>query len=311
MSRFFFLFIPVLIVAACGGEKKEAQPTQPVAVTVTDPEKVVGIATIEPLNRILQLNADVAGTITAIGVQANQRAAKGQAILTLNSEVEQAQLAQAKSRIATQQAALKAQEATIAALRVKLANAKTTLDRDSRLAAANAQVQSVVDNDRFAVESAEKDIATAEANLAQQRSRLAELETDVRYYETLVARRQITAPANGLVLNLDARVGGSVTPGVSVGEFAPDGGTMAVTEVDELFADRIREGQTAYIRQQGGSDQLAAGRVVFLSPYLKKKSLFSDRADNLEDRRVREVHVLLDAGSNVLIGSRVECVIKL
>lgn len=311
MFRYFLFLVPALLFTACGGDKKDAQAAPAAAPAPAEPEKVVGIATIEPMNRILPLNADVAGTIAAINVQANQRTAKGQPILTLNSDVEQAQLAQARSRITTQQAVLKTQEATIAALRVKLANAKTTLDRNTRLAAANAQVQSVVDNDRFAVESAEKDIATAEANLSQQRSRLQELEADIRYAETLLNRRQIAAPADGMVLNLDARVGGSVTPGVSVGEFAPDGGIIAVTEVDELFADRIREGQTAFIRAQGGSDRLAGGRIVYLAPYLKKKSLFSDRADNLEDRRVREVHVLLDTGAKILIGSRVECVIQL
>jgi hypothetical protein len=51
--------------------------------------------------------------------------------------------------------------------------------------------------------------------------------------------------------------------------------------------------------------------VIFTSPYLKKKSLFADKADNLEDRRVREVRVELSPKSQVLIGSRLECVIEL
>jgi hypothetical protein len=50
---------------------------------------------------------------------------------------------------------------------------------------------------------------------------------------------------------------------------------------------------------------------VYCAPFLSKKSIFNDRADNLEDRRVREVRVQIDNPDAVLIGSRVECIIGL
>jgi hypothetical protein len=50
---------------------------------------------------------------------------------------------------------------------------------------------------------------------------------------------------------------------------------------------------------------------VYCAPFLSKKSIFNDRADNLEDRRVREVRVRIDQPEAVLIGSRVECIISL
>jgi len=53
------------------------------------------------------------------------------------------------------------------------------------------------------------------------------------------------------------------------------------------------------------------GKVILAAPYLRKKSLFSDKVDNLEDRRVREVRVQLDSTETLLIGSRVECIIEL
>jgi len=58
-------------------------------------------------------------------------------------------------------------------------------------------------------------------------------------------------------------------------------------------------------------DILAEGEVIYLSPYLKKKSLFSDNSANMEDRRVREVRIRLNGNSNLLINSRVEAVIDL
>jgi hypothetical protein len=75
--------------------------------------------------------------------------------------------------------------------------------------------------------------------------------------------------------------------------------------------NKLQLGQQAIIRTQGTDDQLAKGEVVYLSPYLKKKSLFSDDSANMEDRRVREVRIRLTGAANLLINSRVEAVIDL
>ncbi|HXD93019.1 MAG TPA: HlyD family efflux transporter periplasmic adaptor subunit, partial [Bacteroidia bacterium] len=127
----------------------------------------------------------------------------------------------------------------------------------------------------------------------------------------VIDKKKIKAPANGKILSVDVRLGNNVLASQSVGDFAPDGPLIAITEVDELFATKIAVGMKAYIRPQGQLDTLATGKIYLTSPYLRKKTLFSDDATNMEDRRVREVRVLLDKSDKVLIGSRVECVILL
>jgi hypothetical protein len=86
---------------------------------------------------------------------------------------------------------------------------------------------------------------------------------------------------------------------------------MAITEVDELFAMKVKKGQRVLINVQGTYEMLSTGTVIYCAPFLSKKSIFNDRADNLEDRRVREVRVRINRPEAVLIGSRVECVINL
>ena len=73
----------------------------------------------------------------------------------------------------------------------------------------------------------------------------------------------------------------------------------------------VKVGQKVNVNLQGTTTLLTKGTVTYCAPYLSKKSIFSDRADNLEDRRVREVHVRVDNPEAVLIGSRVECIILL
>jgi HlyD family secretion protein len=82
-------------------------------------------------------------------------------------------------------------------------------------------------------------------------------------------------------------------------------------EVDELFAPWIIPGQKVVIRAQGASQELVRGKVSFVGPFLRKKSIFSDEVGDLQDRRIREVQVRVDAGAEtgLLLGSRVECVI--
>ena len=83
------------------------------------------------------------------------------------------------------------------------------------------------------------------------------------------------------------------------------------TEVDELFAGRLRQGLDADIRFVGSDSVAARGKVIFLSPYLKKKSLFSQKANDQEDRLVREVRIKLEGENGLILNSKVESVIKL
>jgi multidrug resistance efflux pump len=153
-------------------------------------------------------------------------------------------------------------------------------------------------------------VTASEDNLAQQKAKLNELLADLNYYQTLLDRKSIKAPTDGTILSIDVKIGSYLDNKTPIGDFAPSGPLIAVTEIDELFADKVQISQKATIRPQGDTIILSAGKVILMAPYLKKKSLFSDNATNLEDRRVREVRVQLD-NEKVLIGSRVECVIQI
>ena len=148
-------------------------------------------------------------------------------------------------------------------------------------------------------------------DLLQAQKRLNELKSDIEYYQTILDKKTVRAPLDGTILSVDTKLGDNVSGTTSVSDFAPDGSVMAITEIDELFSDKIKIGQKAYVRAQGDTIVLATGKVIEAAPYLRKKSLFSDKADDLEDRRVREVRVQLDSTEKLLIGSRVECIIDL
>jgi HlyD family secretion protein len=306
------VFILSVFITSCGGSGKEKadKAIKQIDEKSTGVKQIVGVASIEPLSRIVSLYSEVGGIVSKINYDINTDVKVNSIIIELSCDVEKAQLNQAKSKLGTQQAAINVAKAQMASLKDKLENAQVTYNRNVNLLKAGAVTQQVLDDSRFSYESLNNDELAAEAVLKQQDAKVNELQADIEYYEKVIERKQIKAPANGKILSVDVKVGNNISSTQSIGDFAPEGPLVAITEVDELFSAKVKNGMKAYIRPQGALDTLATGKIYLTSPYLRKKSLFSDDATNMEDRRVREVRVLLDNGSDVLIGSRVECVIQ-
>ena len=310
-THYSFYLMPLLFLMACGNKEQQSVQNKQESQRITQVNQIIGVASVEPLTRIVSLYSEVGGIVTKINADINSEVKANEVIIELNKDVESAQLEQAKSKVATQQAAIQVAKAQRASLQVKLENANLNYTRNDKLLKAGAITQQVLDDSKFTYESLQSDVLAAEASLNQQTARLNELTADITYYTKVIERKQIIAPTNGKILSIDTKIGNNVLASQSVGDFAPDGDLIAITEVDELFATQVATGMRAYIRPQGQTDTLAFGKVFLTSPYLRKKSLFSDDAGNMEDRRVREVRVLLEKSSKVLIGSRVECVILL
>lgn len=305
---FLGLSLPILI-SSCGSEKKE-QAAAADSLAKAKPaviDKVMGIAVIEPAGRLSNLASETNGVIGQIFVQAGANIAKGQTILSLDNDVEQAQIAQAQSKIGTQKQAIAVAEASLSQLRTQLDKARNDLSRDQGLFDGKAITKDVLDNSKYVIENLEKQIATQKVAIEQQKARISEINADIKYYQTLLVRKTVKAPQSGVLLSLNVHEGEYLSSSQSIGDFAPTGPTIALTEIYELFAGKIKLGQKAEIKNQGSDEVVSTGTVVLTSPYLWKKSLFSENGTSLEDRRVREVRVQLDDASKVILGARVEC----
>lgn len=296
---------------SCGNESEPQKEEKEVLRDEMEINQIVGIATIEPLERLRTLNAEVNGVVTDVLVVDGQHVEKGESILVLDSQIENAQLAQARSKLGTQKAAISFAKKSLQTKEIQLKKAYSDLKRDKKLLDGNAITLQTYENTQFQVEQNEKLVQEAVATVEQQEIKINELTADVAYFGTLQQRRNVKALLSGTFLSVSVRTGTYLTNTTPLGDFAPDGVLMALSEVDELFAGKVSVGQYAWIRNQGETEIIAKGKIVFVGNYLKKKSLFSGKPDDLEDRRVREVRVELGDKANVLIGARVECVIQL
>jgi HlyD family secretion protein len=306
--RIIFIICTISLFA-CGDDKKEKQPLNQIDSTTI--KEVVGIADIEPLQRILSLTPEVSGIVKQIHVEISQSVKKGAILFVLDDETEIAQLHQAQSKLATQKAVIDKNHASIKTAETNLNNAKINTERANNLFSDGAITQKQLEDEQLNLKTKKLELESTQTDLDQAQKRLMELSADLEYYQTLLNKKIIKAPLDGTILSVNTKLGETVTSSSILSDFAPNGPIMAITEIDELFANKVKIGQPAYIRAQGDSIIIARGKVILAAPYLSKKSLFSDKADNLEDRRVREVRVELDSTQSLLVGSRVECIIEL
>ncbi|MBM3917047.1 MAG: biotin/lipoyl-binding protein [Sphingomonadales bacterium] len=302
------LVLLTLLLISCGG--KEA-PVKLEKYKVKAIDQIIGVARIEPAAKISPIGSESAGKIIQIHVQEGQFVKKGTLLLTLDQSLDVAQLQQSEAKLLTKQQRSKSLEAKIAALELKIEIAEAERNRDRNLANAQAGTQKAAFDSENIYKNLKAELAITKADLAEANAALGETKMELNYTKKLSDKKNIYAPADGMVLNWDVKQGQTVTIGNKLGDFAPKGDLIATTEVDELFAMKVKNGQRAAINIQGTKERLSTGTVVYCAPYLSKKSIFNDRADNLEDRRVREVRVRIDKPEAVLIGSRVECIISL
>ncbi len=302
----------ISLLFSCSDKEQKANDQKDSVRTVQTPKQitdVLGIAVIEPAARISQLSAETGGLVRLVNVQVGQQVRRGQVLLMMDNALETAQLRQANVKISTQQDAIETARQNVQTLRVQLQKAEADQKRNETLFAGKALTQKELDDSRYTIQNLQQQIRASEAQVTQAEGQIRSLRADVQYANTVAGLKTVRAPTNGTILSLDAKVGQFLSSNQSIGEFAPAGPLVAVTEIDELFALSVKVGQKAYVRPQGSNERLSTGTVVLASPYLRKKSLFADNAANLEDRRVREVRVQLDDPRTVIIGARVECII--
>lgn len=302
-----WLGLVVGLLSSCQPKKSTAEgqatSTQPIM-------QVVGVARIEPELGLIDVYAGTSGTITTRLVAEGQSVMRGQALLTLDRQAEAAQVRQSRARLQTHLAAIDAQAAQVELLRLQAdkAQADHELNRDL-FATKGITLQTLRDSEASTTQR-RQEYRKGQADLRQAQAKRRELNADLDYYAVQARQKTVRASYAGQVLTWEVNPGDYVTAQTKIAQLAPSGSLVAVTEVDEVFADRVRYGQRADIKSQATGGVVANGRVIYAANFLKKKSLFSDETTP-EDRRVREVKVRLAPNGTVLVNSRVDCVIYL
>lgn len=200
------------------------------------------------------VSPSVDGTVDSINVQAGQSVNEGGVLMTIKNDELDRNVAEAQRAVAAAQEDLaNAQKAAAAA------QATPTTDVDGTSATAGISAASA---DTNAVSAAQRSLASAQANLDQANAK--------------AASRTVTAPSSGSIVELNAKVGATVTGGMIMGESDTSGGKqcmqiadlskMKVTvQVGEKDIAKIAVGQNANVTYPAFPDIVSQGTVTAIA----------------------------------------------
>ncbi len=190
--------------------------------------------TLNPVTSV-QVGTQVSGQIKELFVDFNSVVKKGQLIARIDPETFTYRVRQAE-------ADLEAARAAVGRAQVAMLNARRDLDRSRELVAKNFASPADVDAKQAAYDLAAADVKNTQALLRQREASLASARVDL-------ARTEIRAPVNGVVIKRSVDVGQTVAASLQAPELfviAKDLSDMQVeTSIDEADVGRIRAGQRA------------------------------------------------------------------
>ena len=315
MNKKIYLFIIPFVIAGCSGSKenkeKSGTASNMVNSSIVEVYEVVGVGKVEPEKEIISLAAATGGIVKEIYRNDGDSIKKEEPLVRLDDDLELIKVSQLRSQYKAQKSQEEIDKLNLRESEARLSNKKKLLESVRILAFKGAETKQTLDDLETEVTTLYLTVNKDSAMVKLSGNRLTELAEQVRYAEAEAAKKILRSPYEGLILDMHIEKGSAVNQFEKYAEVAPTGPMTVRTEVDELFAARLMKGLDADIRFVGSDSVVAKGKVIFLSPYLKKKSLFSQKSNEQEDRLVREVRIKLEGENGLILNSKVESVIKL
>ena len=201
----------------------------------------------------VQLRSEVIGQVTELHIEEADQVKKGDMVITLDPKTYQAQVDQAEARVRIQEIAIERQRLLI----------KTLADRFERQKAMFAK--NLVDEDSY--EALESELSLAKVDLRSLQESLTQALAALDQSQELLGKTQIRSPIDGVVIQLEVKVGETVIagttniPGSTMMVIADPSETLTEVQVDEADIAQVRVGQDADIFTAAYPDTPLSGTI--------------------------------------------------
>jgi multidrug resistance efflux pump len=317
-----------------------SQTLPPVAGPAQPPYRdyVAGAGVVEACTQNVAVATPVAGVLASVSVEVGDRVKRGAALFRLDDRqaeadltVKQAQLALEKERL--RRAELPPREEEVLPLQVQvhemeaaLVEARDRAVRARRLGANGAIASEEVVRLTSAAQVARARLAYARAALARleagtwkpdldvARRVVEHAEAQVRAARTEHERLTVRAPLDGVVLEVNARVGEYAEAGSRAAPLIVLGATDTLhlrIDVDENDAWRLRPGAPAVAFVRGNRELRIGLRFVRVQPMVaQKKSLTGDSAERVDTRVLQVIYAFERSALPVYVGQQLDAFIE-
>lgn len=271
-----------LLPAAHAGMAHAAEETAapaPSALTVSVvspkaerlPETLLVTGSLLPREEI-EVGPEIEGhRLEAVLVEAGDRVEKGQVLAHLSRDVLETQLAQNTANAAKARAAIAQQRASLDQALAQEAEALSAVDRARKLRVTGTASQETLDERERAVKVATAQVAAAREMLTAAEAEAVFVKAQRDEIEIRLKRTDVRAPASGIILSRDARVGAIALSARTTPLFriAEDGHIDLDAEVPEMAMPRMVNGLEAAVTPAGFNAPLP-GHVRLVSAEVDK-----------------------------------------
>lgn len=264
---------------AAASEKTPAKAPAALSVTVVKPkpdtlaDTLLVTGTIKPREEI-EVGPEIEGyRLMEILVEAGDRVEKGQVLARLSREVLETQLAQNTASAAKARAAIAQQRAALDQALAQETEATSAVERTRQLRKTGTSSQEQLDERERGVKVAIAQVAAARETLAAAEAEAVFVKAQRDEIEVRLKRTDVRAPAAGLILSRDARLGAIAlsTRAAPLFRIAEDGAMDLEAEVPESAMPRMKDGLVAQVLP-AGFETAIDGRVRLVSAEVDRAS---------------------------------------
>lgn len=284
---------------------------------------------VEPRGGLIRMSAGSVGRIIALPAKLNDRVTEGQLLLVMEDKEARSRLlaaeAEAAGRKRDRDAApavagreainrtednLYFAERALTQARIELDDAMLADTRGNSAAVTSARRRLTDATERVRQENA--NLTTSMRNNAPAPNRIESAvlaaRSDVMQADVALDRTRMRAPANGSVLQINVKLGESLTPSPEQVVFVMgDVGRLRVrAEVDETDVPKVRPGQSVFVKNSAYPGQEFEGKVAEIAAALAIPRMGARGPRRASDVEVMEVLIDLDGTVSLLSGMRVD-----
>ncbi len=298
------------IITACNQSTREANNNHNKADSLFAPQnihKIVGIGKVVPQKGMVDLASETGGIVRSVYKESGDSVHQGEAIIVLKQKADFLKIQELKDQIATQKQQVAANKISSKQFLTQLESKEKNLAISKKLLKTGAETREQVADLQTEKEVLKVKVEKSQKEVHLSQSKVRELQSKLASAENQLNDKTIKAPSDGIILNIDAKVGSAIQALQSFATYAPNGAWIIHGEADEMFANQLAIGQKVGIHYIGNNHIITTGKIIALSPDLSNKSIFTDEPGEQQDRRVRRFKVLLDSKDHLLLNSKVEC----
>lgn len=299
------------LLCACQGGDQTDENTKTEAEILQEVTFVHAIGKVSPAADWVVISSPITARVQQLNVAEGDSVVSGQLLMVLENGTAALEVEAAKARWSSLRAEHHATRQDLEKARVAAEELERKYRTSQVLFEQHAETRETRDSDYSAWQQQELTVRSLQDKIKAQEINEKEQHLQIQTAEAALADFRITAPKGGIVVDLTAQLGQSVSSTDELAKIVDVQNPIVEAEVDELFVNDVQVGQEVSLSTVGRADTVARGIVSYCSPILSDKSILYETANEGADRRVRRVKIKLTSGQIMPINAKVDCRIKI